>query len=137
MLTTRRTIDYVTYNLQHMNKKPKKQIIQKIVSGLQKKNVVLKQQILIQKKYYFFNRMYTVKQHLLRDNNIVKKICENKSKSATSKKDGDPYIFKYIEKDELPENYIKVPLKRWRRFTDEEVNQNSSESLKRWCLKEY
>lgn len=81
--------------------------------------------------------MYTVKQHLLRDNNIVKKMCENKSKSATSKKDGDPYIFKYIEKDELPENYIKVPLKRWRRFTDEEVNQNSSESLKRWCLKEY
>lgn len=56
MLTTRRTIDYVTYNLQHMNKKPKKQIIQKIVSGLQKKKRCVKATNLNTKEILFFQQ---------------------------------------------------------------------------------
>lgn len=81
--------------------------------------------------------MYSAHQYLNININLVKSIRKNNSRSATSKKDGDPYTFEYIEKDELPENHIKIPQKRQRRFTDEEVKQNSSESLKRWNLKEY
>ena len=50
--------------------------------------------------------MYAAQQRLGINAGIIKMVCEglNKCKSGISKKDGQRYIFKYINADELPNN---------------------------------
>ena len=54
----------------------------------------------------YFNSMYAAQQRLGINAGIIKMVCEglNKCKSGISKKDGQRYIFKYINADELPNN---------------------------------
>lgn len=87
--------------------------------------------------------MHAVQQYLKIKAPVVKMVCENKFKSATSKKDGDSYIFEYIEKDNLPENHIKSKNTRPPRKTKstriltDELKKNSAELLKQWKQKQY
>ena len=52
----------------------------------------------------YFNSMYAAQQRLSINAGIIKMVCEglNKCKSGISKKDGQRYIFEYINADELP-----------------------------------
>ena len=52
----------------------------------------------------YFNSMYAAQQHLSINAGIIKMVCEgiNKCKSGISKKDGQRYIFEYINADEVP-----------------------------------
>ena len=52
----------------------------------------------------YFNSMYAAQQHLSINAGIIKMVCEglNKCRSGISKKDGQRYIFEYINADEVP-----------------------------------
>ena len=54
----------------------------------------------------YYKSMYATQQCLDINAGIIKMICDglNKCKSGISKKDGQRYIFKYINADELPDN---------------------------------
>ena len=54
----------------------------------------------------YYGSMYATQQRLGINVGIIKMVCEglNKCKSGISKKDGQRYIFEYINADELPNN---------------------------------
>jgi len=87
----------------------------------------------------FFNSMYAIQQHLGINAGLVKMVCEglHNAKSGKSKINGDFYKFQYINKTELPENYIKSGNIRPRRVTDEEKRIKQRECIKRWVCKLY
>ena len=83
--------------------------------------------------------MYAVQQHLGINAGTVKMVCEglNNYKSGISKKDGYSYVFQYIKKDDLPDNYNKSANKRPRRVSDEDKKKHQLEAIKKWLKKEY
>ena len=60
----------------------------------------------ITKEVSYYKSMYSTQQHLSVNSGIIKMVCEglNNCKSGISKKDGQRYIFQYINADELPKN---------------------------------
>lgn len=72
----------------------------------------------------YFNSMYSAHQYLNININFVKSICKNNSRSATSKKDGDPYTFEYIEKM----NYQKIILKYHRKDSEDSQMKKSNKT---------
>ena len=54
----------------------------------------------------YYKSMYSTQKHLGINSGIIKMVCEglNNCKSGISKKDGQRYIFQYINADELPKN---------------------------------
>ena len=91
------------------------------------------------KEVTYFNSMYAVQQHLGINAGIVKMICEkiNNCKIGISKKDGCPYKFEYIEKNDLPDNYKKSANKRPKRVSDEDKKMHHKEAMNKWLNKEY
>ena len=90
----------------------------------------------------YYNSLYAVQKHLQINSGLVKMVCEglNHCKSGNSKKDGFSYKFEYINKDDLPSNYLtssKTGLKRRQLLTDEEKKKNKRESIKKWQKKDY
>jgi len=83
----------------------------------------------------FFNSLYAVQQHLGINAGSVKMVCEGYHgyKSGVSKKDGHSYTFKYVKKDDLPENHKKSANKRPRRVSDEDKKKHRKE----WQQKEW
>ena len=55
----------------------------------------------------YYNSMFACQKHLGINAGVVKMICDkiNNCKTGISKKDGFPYKFEYIEKNDLPDNY--------------------------------
>ena len=60
----------------------------------------------ITKEVSYYKSMYSTQKHLGINAGIIKMVCEglNNCKSGISKKDGQRYIFQYINADELPKN---------------------------------
>ena len=83
--------------------------------------------------------MYAVQQHLQINAGIVKMVCEgiNNCISGISKKDGNYYKFKYIKRDDLPDDYKKSSNKRRQRVSDEDKKKHQIEAVKKWRNKEY
>ena len=81
--------------------------------------------------YYY--SLYATHKHFEINSSCVYKVCEGVIKSTLSKKDGHVYKFEYIEKEELPDNYIQSPNIRPRRVSDEDKRKHRLE----WWNKEY
>ena len=66
------------------------------------------------KEVLYFNSMYAIQQHLQINAGIVKMVCEglNNCKTGLSKKDNCSYKFEYVEKEDMPDNYLKSANKR-------------------------
>ena len=58
-------------------------------------------------------------------------------KSGISKKDGQRYKFEYVNKENMPDDYIKSANKRPKRVPDEDKKKHKKEAVKRWQQKEY
>ena len=77
----------------------------------------------------YYDSMYAVQQNLGINAGIVKMVCEgtNHCKTGISKKNGVSYKFEYVDKEDMPDDYIKSSRtgeKRRRLLTDEEKWSN-------------
>lgn len=86
-----------------------------------------------------FNSMHAIQQNLGINAGIVKMVCEglNNCKTGISKKDGFRYKFKYVKKEDMPENFIKSANIRPKRVSDEDKKKRRLEATKRWLNKKF
>lgn len=94
------------------------------------------------KEVSYYNSLYAVQQHLDINAGIVKMAAEgiNKCKSGISKKDGCKYVFEYVKKEDMPEDYkksSKLGQNRQILLSDEEKRKHQNEAMKKWQQKEY
>ena len=87
----------------------------------------------------YYNSMYAVNQYLGINAGIVKMVCEkiNDCKTGISKIDNHSYKFEYVNKQDMPDNYIKSANRRSNRVPDEDKKKHQKEAMKRWQQKEY
>ena len=81
----------------------------------------------------YYNSLYAVQQHLGINPGIVKMICDkiNRCKTGISKKDNHHYKFEYVNKQDMPDNYIKSANKRPKRVSDEDKKITPNESCEK------
>ena len=82
----------------------------------------------------YYNSLYAVQQHLQVNAGIVKMICDGVQyhKTGISKKDNHHYKFEYVDKEDMPDNYIKSANKRSNRVSDEDKKKHRMEAVKKW-----
>ena len=87
----------------------------------------------------YYNSMYSVQQHLRINVGIVKMVCDkiNHCKTGISKKDNYHYKFEYVNKEDVPDNHMKLANECWKRLSDEEKRKHQNEAMKKWKNKEY
>ena len=87
----------------------------------------------------YFNSIYCCAQHLSISKGTIKRVCDGNKyrKSGISKKDGQRYKFEYVNKENMPDDYIKSANKRPKRVPDEDKKKHKKEAVKRWQQKEY
>ena len=76
----------------------------------------------------YFNSLHAVNQHLGINPGIVEMSAEglNNCKTRSSKKNNQAYKFEYIQKEDMPDNYLQSANIRPRKYNDEErkiINQ--------------
>ena len=87
----------------------------------------------------YYNSLYAVQQHLQVNAGIVKMTCDkiNHCKTGISKKDNYHYKFEYVNKQDVPDNHMKLANECSKRLSDEEKKKHRMEAITKWQNKEY
>ena len=84
-----------------------------------------------------FNSIYCCSKYLRINSGAMKRVCDGDMyhKSSKSKKDGQMYKFEYVEKENMPDNYIKSAGRP--QMSEEDKKKHHYEALIKWLNKEY
>ena len=81
----------------------------------------------------YFNSMSCCSNYLNINCGTIKGVCDGEKyrKSGVSEKDGNSYRFEYVNKEDMPDNYLKSANIRPKRLSDEE-KKHHFEAVNKW-----